>query len=307
MTRRSAGRPQVSVIACARNAAGRIASLLAGLAEQAARLDQTVEIIVADSASSDGTPGRVLRTAEECPGAAVRLVRLAEPGKCRALNAAVRQARGGILAFLDDDVIPAPDHLQRLLSAFGRPGGPDLLGGRVLARWRDGPPPAWFTPAVAAFTPAHDLGEGRVAYDPPFSSPVGANLAARRKVLEKIGLFDEALGHVGGRPYGAEECDLAFRAAKAGFRVAYDGGVSVAHPFSKAAWTPWALKRRAFFQGAGMARFFALRGLLWRANPWLQRGLSAGARKGVLSGRNALYFQLKALLYAGYLHEALLS
>lgn len=298
-------RPGVSIIICAQNAEGTVGALLENLSRQVKGLSEgtSIEVIVADSASSDRTAQKALEAGKGCPFP-VKVIRIESPGKSKALNAALNAARGDVLAFLDDDVWPCDNWMKNLIRAFSESEA-DILGGRISAEWTGLPAPSWFSPAVAAFSPVHDLG-GKRAYDPPFSSPVGANFAVRRAVFDGIGPFDERLGHVGKTPYGAEESELAFRASRAGFSVAYDPDVAVVHPFSRSSWNAASMLRRAFYQGVGMARFMSLHGLALKGNPWL----SARFKKGTAgnpppAGRNSLYFLLKTSLYAGYLYGCL--
>ena len=296
-------KPGVSVIICAQNAEGPVGALLENLSRQAKGLSEgaAIEVIVADSASSDGTAQKAEEAGKGC-AFPVKVIRIETPGKSKALNAALKAATGGILAFLDDDVWPCDNWLKNLIRAFSESDA-DILGGGISAEWTDCSAPSWFTPAVAAFSPVHDLSGGIRAYDPPFSSPVGANFAVRRAVFDKIGPFDEKLGHIGKTPYGAEESELAFRAARSGFHAVYDPDVAVVHPFSRSCWNPASMLRRAFYQGMGMARFLNLHGLAIKGNPWLSARFKKGtAENSPPAGRNALYFALKTQLYAGYLY-----
>lgn len=83
-------------------------------------LDQTyssVEVIVVDDASSDGTSDLVERYAER--GGAWRCLRHETPqGACAARNRGIREARGSLLTTLDDDDEWLPQRLERLVSAF---------------------------------------------------------------------------------------------------------------------------------------------------------------------------------------------
>lgn len=309
-------RPAATIIICARNAGERIGALVETIALQVREVALPVEIIVADSESSDGTARKAI-AAGRGAGLDLSVAVLSSPGKVRALNEAVKTARGGILIFLDDDVRPQKNWLKNIISVFDQ--GCGLAGGKISAEWTDGPPPPWFTPAVASFTPVHGAVAEVFAYDPPFSSPVGANFAVKREIFEKTGLFSENLGHVGALPYGAEESELAFRAARAGFGAVYTGVAEVLHPFSRKTWTRAYLMRRAFYQGAGIARFLRGHGAAFSGNPWIGalrakftpekalRGNDLAARqkrlaksKNSLSGRGPFYFCLKTLLYAGY-------
>src|ERR1700761_6933541 len=63
---------------------------------------RTFEVIVADDASTDGTPETI--EALDLPFE-LRVLRLPKGGKSAAVNAALEQARGPVCILLDDDVI----------------------------------------------------------------------------------------------------------------------------------------------------------------------------------------------------------
>lgn len=89
--------PDVSVIIAARNAEQ---TVNVALASALAQTGVSVEVIVVDDASTDGTAERVMAFAD----ARVRLIRLAENlGPAGARNVAIEAARGAWIAVLDAD------------------------------------------------------------------------------------------------------------------------------------------------------------------------------------------------------------
>jgi succinoglycan biosynthesis protein ExoO len=104
-------RPLVSVILPTYNAAAYVDHAIASALAQSW---QKLEVVVADDASQDGTPGRV-----ECWSARdprVRLIRLAKNGgPARARNTAIAASHGSWLALLDADDAYGPGRIERLL------------------------------------------------------------------------------------------------------------------------------------------------------------------------------------------------
>ena len=76
---------------------------------------QADEVIVVDDGSSDDGPAIVRRLAGEFP---VWLITQANAGQSAARNVGVEQAHGDVVAFLDQDDIWYPDHLERLVRPF---------------------------------------------------------------------------------------------------------------------------------------------------------------------------------------------
>lgn len=187
------------------------------------------ELLVVDNNSADSTRGAV-----EAFVAATRMrVRyLFEPrqGLSHARNTGIAGARGAIVAFTDDDVRPAPDWVGAVAAAF-RGSDTDILGGRILPDWQH-PPPPWLAARPFLRGPLAILEHPhprRVLEARGVPNVWGANMAFRREVFERVGLFDPRWGVSGKKLYRGEEAELLRRALAAGFRAFYDPGVAVRH------------------------------------------------------------------------------
>lgn len=106
--------PAVSVVIPTRNRRELLARALTSARGQRAA---TVEVIVVDDASDDGTA----RDLAALPPGAVTVIANTEPvGVSRARNAGLAAARGRWVAFLDDDDLWAPDRLRAQLAELAR-------------------------------------------------------------------------------------------------------------------------------------------------------------------------------------------
>jgi glycosyltransferase involved in cell wall biosynthesis len=101
---------RLTVVIPTLNEAHYLPCLLTALATQTRPPD---EVIVADAGSGDGTPAIARQR-----GAAVVLGGVPSVGR----NAGARAAQGDLLLFLDADVLPACDFIERLLAAFEQRG-----------------------------------------------------------------------------------------------------------------------------------------------------------------------------------------
>ncbi len=101
---------RVSVIIPTLNESAYLPLLLGALAAQTRPAD---EIIVADAGSTDGTP-------ELAQARGARVVGGGIPAVGR--NAGAKVAKGELLLFLDADVVPPPDFLERALTEFAQKG-----------------------------------------------------------------------------------------------------------------------------------------------------------------------------------------
>ena len=123
----SYNRPVISVVLATRNRANILDVTLGHISRQ--RVDDNWEIVIADNGSSDHTPDILARWRGDLP---LRGVCVEEPGKSRALNAALQLATGDLLVFTDDDIIPRADWLQRTAAAARAWPGHSVFGGRIV-------------------------------------------------------------------------------------------------------------------------------------------------------------------------------
>jgi cellulose synthase/poly-beta-1,6-N-acetylglucosamine synthase-like glycosyltransferase len=95
----SGRRPYLTVVVPAYNEASDIRKTLESIVS--ANYPGKKEIIVVDDGSTDGTPDIVKNFMKSCKS--VKLIRTGHVGKAKAVNAAIRRARGEIVAVLDAD------------------------------------------------------------------------------------------------------------------------------------------------------------------------------------------------------------
>lgn len=213
-------RPTISVVVCTRD---RPDSLAATLDSLAAQDYPRFEVLVVDQSREAAT--RAMVEARAGDDRRFRYVRLDEAGLSRAYNAGVRSAWSDVLAFTDDDCTAPADWLAAIALAFERHPEADLLYGQVLV-----PPQLRDAENASGFTPALPIPERRVlSRDTGFQVfGMGANFAARRRVFERVGLFDEVLG--GGGPLeSSQDFDFVYRVYRAGGETLLEPDVLVHH------------------------------------------------------------------------------
>ena len=220
----------VSVVVATYNRARLLPGVFGALASQQAPPSLDWEIVVVDNNSSDATPD-VVASLARTSRVPVRPAFEAAPGLSNARNRGVREARGEILAFTDDDVLPAPDWIAQIVAAIER-WDAHGVGGRILPLW-EVPPPAWIEENARFLRrlSVMDFDEGRLLALPLERRPQvwGANMAFRRELLDRVGGFDARLGVTGSRLFRSEESDLIERALGLGLRIAYDPAPTVYH------------------------------------------------------------------------------
>ncbi len=143
------------------------------------------------------------------------------PGKCRSQNRAIGLARGELLVFLDDDLAVAPGYLSAVEEFFREHPEYAAMKGRV----QPAEDPHEKVGARAAYfdLPSADHGEAVIEV----KGVLGANMAFRKMVFERVGLFDERLGP-GAAGY-EEETEMSARLRRAGLKIGYAPEALVRH------------------------------------------------------------------------------
>ncbi|SEM13854.1 glycosyltransferase family 2 protein [Halomonas daqiaonensis] len=181
---------------------------LAALAKQRYPRER-FEVLVVNNAPEESPPVELSWPAN------TRLLGEAKPGSYAARNRGIAEARGGILAFLDADCVPEPCWLEAGLACLAAGEGASLVAGRVeLTFTGQRLRPAECFEKAFAFRQAQNATDG---------VSVTANLLARRRVFDAVGLFDDALMSGG-------DFEWTRRATLQGFRLVYCADCVVAHP-----------------------------------------------------------------------------
>jgi len=180
--------PHVSIVVPTFNRVGSLIALLAALRDQNAG-GTSYEVIVVDNGSSDATAQAVARVAGLDPR--IQYVREPQRGASHARNAGIARARGAIVAFVDDDVVPARDWVRVLKRTFDDHPEIDCLGGRVEPRWPLRIPP-WLTTEHCAPLALQLNRPAEFDADHASACLITANFACRRPVFDEIGGFSTA-------------------------------------------------------------------------------------------------------------------
>lgn len=209
------GQAPVAVVIVTWNSARFLEGCLGSLARLAR---PPAEIAVVDSGSTDGSADLARRL---CPAARV-LACADNVGFCAANNRGIRATTSPFVLVLNPDTILEPEFLERMLPAFDDPGvgivAPKLLrfdrttidsAGQLLSRSR--------RPRDRGYGRAD---RGQFDRDEAVFGACGAAALYRRAMLQSIAdpggsYFDEAFFAFG------EDLDLAWRAARLGWRAVY--------------------------------------------------------------------------------------
>jgi glucosyl-dolichyl phosphate glucuronosyltransferase len=192
----------ISVIVCAYTE-DRWSDLVAAVASVKEQTLSPAEIIVV----IDHNPALLEQTKRHLPDIVVVHNKEAR-GASGARNTGIAIARGQIIACLDDDAIASKDWLKCLyleLAATNVLG----VGGAIYPLWQVKRPP-WFPEEFDWVVGCSYRGMPRTVT--PVRNLIGANMAIRHEVFDKVGYFRSEIGRIGTWPIGCEETELCIRA-----------------------------------------------------------------------------------------------
>jgi glycosyltransferase involved in cell wall biosynthesis len=222
VVRVSLSSPQITVAIPTYNRAAFLRQTLAGIVAQ--RLPAgTFEVLVIDNNSRDETAAVVAEFANATP--APRYLLETQQGLDYARNRAVREAKGAIIVFGDDDILVAPDWLEQMTAPFRADANRRIgaVGGEVIPVFPDGLPDwvrEWHAPL------AFRADAGPLA---PRHCPMGANLAFPAWVFERLGPFHTALDRAAGNYFSGGDSEMIRRVRQAGLDVWFAPAAAVRH------------------------------------------------------------------------------
>jgi glycosyltransferase involved in cell wall biosynthesis len=256
--------PTVTVAVCTRDRAADLAPCLDAL--QALEYPE-VDWLLIDNASSDRQTEILLR--DRYPF--IRYVREPRPGLDWARNRAVIEARGDIVAFVDDDVVVDRNWAGAVARVFEADPGVMAVTGLVIADELE-------TDAQRLFETYGGFGRGFVRrwYRAPAGRPLatihggtgkfgtGANMAFRRSLFDSIGGFDPALD-VGTVTNGGGDLEMFFRVLKAGHTLVYEPAAIVRHRHRRSSAS---LRTQIANNGVGFYSYLCRSAAAWPDERW---------------------------------------
>ena len=223
--------PRVTVAVCSRDGAERLPQCLDSLVALAYPADRLDLIVVDNAPQSEAT--RML--ASRYPS--IRYVVEPRPGLDRARNRAIVESAGDIIAFTDDDVSVDGAWVDAIARVFASEPDVDAVTGLIVADEIDVESQRLFE-EYGGFGRGFDRQYHRVdtvsreraarRHGGAGRFGAGANMAFRRSVFDRIGVFDPALD-VGTPTNGGGDLEMFFRVLKEGSSLVYEPRAIVRH------------------------------------------------------------------------------
>jgi len=219
--------PLISILIATKGRRDELERLLDGLRQLDSRESIGHEVIVANNAADESIANAVEELVKRHAGSEPeRWVHVREPipGKSRALNRAMHLARGEILGFLDDDVEVTPSWL-RAIDEFFRRYSFDVMQGSILIPQAMIDNPEFVKLLNRYRTICFYQKPGMEVRE--IDSVNAANIAVRRELFSRTGLFDERIGP--GQSGTSMDVEFGERVLKVGGHIGYEPRSMVYH------------------------------------------------------------------------------
>lgn len=214
-----------SIIVCTYNRADSLSLTLSCLAKQQLKPPVSWEVVVVDNNSKDHTRDIVNHAMPNFPE--LRYEFEDKQGLSHARNLGIEYARGEILLFTDDDVCPEPDWAQQILDGMNE-FQCDAMGGYIAPVW-EAAPPHWLTDRFHGFLAVRMDERAAFQITSAADAPFGANMAFKKMLFDKVGIFDTTRGRKGKVLASGEDGELFQRILQENFKVMYLPNARVHH------------------------------------------------------------------------------
>jgi glycosyltransferase involved in cell wall biosynthesis len=212
-------------------------------------------VIVVDNNSVDDTRTVVTSRTDVFP---VPLRYLFEPrqGKSNALNSGLAATDAELILFTDDDVRVSEGWVEACCRPMLEDATIDYTGGPVLPIW-ERPCPAWLDQTrqdLWGTLAILDYGPQPFVFEERRRVPLGANMAVRRSLIDRIGGFDPELGRRGDSLLGQEQAEFFCRSREVGARGVYVPAMALQHHVPAKRLTRDYFRRWWFWKGVSKSR-----------------------------------------------------
>jgi glycosyltransferase involved in cell wall biosynthesis len=221
----------ISVIIATYNRCESLKDTLNSLLAQEGSGSFDYEILVIDNNSKDKTKEVVESYLSKFNGK-IRYLFEPKQGKTFALNRAIKEAKGEILAFTDDDVIIDKEWLLNIFECFKKYDC-DGIGGRILPLYLESAP-KWVKDNRALLggpIANYDYGKDTQIYNNNFQPFVGSNMSFKKYCFDKVGLFRTDFGP--GTAYWSDDTEFFMRVEAFSKNLYYCGKALVWHKINR--------------------------------------------------------------------------
>lgn len=210
------------------------------------------ECIVVNNNSTDNTAEVFARFAADNQGFDLKMVSETKQGLSNARNAGITASKGEYVAIVDDDETLESSYIESYIEFFDSFPTAMAAGGAVRAEY-ESHRPRWmshYTERMIANPIDLDV---VVTLFPSSRVPAGGNMAFRREIFDRVGLFNPRLGRNGQSLIGGEENDLFARLRAAGELLYFVPNAAIYHHIPDAKLTDEYFDRLSYNVGRSKA------------------------------------------------------
>ena len=209
----------LTAIICTYNRAKYIGNLLESIAANDLSKSK-YEILLVDNNCTDNTRAVCEAFAEAHKDVNFRYVVEEEQGLSAARNKGIREAKGDVLVYIDDDALIDTWYLRTIYEYMTTHAEISAVGGPIIPLYET-EEPQWMTRYTKELLCGYLYFGDKERTFPGDRYPGGGNAAYRADVFEKTGLFNTDLGRKGDSLMGAEEKDIFDKMCSYGMRFMY--------------------------------------------------------------------------------------
>ena len=212
----------ISIVICTYNRQDYLPKCLMHLKNQNCS-SEDFEIILINNNSTDKTEQICQGFLKENPDLNINYFVEINPGLSFARNRGIKEAKGSIICFIDDDGFAIPEYVN-IISDFSTNinySNYIAFGGKVIPCYNEGKAPKWISPHISGLVSEVDLGRKVKLFSKKY--PAGCNMIFRREFFEKYGGFNTDL-HTRG-----DDKFIFLKLKEVGHRILYIPSLIVSH------------------------------------------------------------------------------
>lgn len=212
----------VSIVICTYNRQEYLPKCLAHLKAQKCNVEE-YEIVLINNNSTDNTDVICNDFIKTNSNLNVSYFIEKNPGLSFARNRGIKEAKGDIICFIDDDGFAIPEYVN-IISEFAKDKIYDsymAFGGKVIPCYNEGMAPKWITPYISGLVSEVDLGSKVKTFAKKY--PAGCNMVFRKVFFEKHGGFNTDL-HTRG-----DDKFIFLKLKEKGYKILYIPKLEVSH------------------------------------------------------------------------------